>query len=76
MRTARGETKISTLYYFASQSAAVLGPTLGGALVDALGDQYRWIWLFSTVFMALAWLAMLKVREPGIVTSERQSELA
>jgi MFS family permease len=64
------------LYYFASQSAAVLGPTLGGALVDALGDQYRWIWLFSTVFMALAWLAMLKVREPGTVIPERGSEFA
>jgi len=50
------------LYYFASQSAAVLGPTLGGILVDALDDQYRWLFLFSTVFMALAWLAMLRVR--------------
>ena len=53
------------LYYFASQSAAVLGPTLGGILVDTLGDQYRWIWLFSTVFMALAWLAMTRVKEPA-----------
>jgi MFS family permease len=50
------------LYYFASQSAAVLGPTLGGILVDALNDQYRWLFLFSTVFMALAWLAMSRVR--------------
>jgi MFS family permease len=64
------------LYYFASQSAAVLGPTLGGALVDALGDQYRWIWLFSMVFMALAWLAMLRVRAPEGVIPERQSEFA
>ena len=46
------------LYYFSSQLAAVLGPTLGGVVVDVLGDQYRWLWLFSTVFMALAWLAM------------------
>jgi MFS family permease len=50
------------LYYFASQTAAILGPTLGGALVDALGDQYRWIWLYSMVFMALAWLVMTRVR--------------
>ena len=50
------------LYYFASQSAAVLGPTLGGMLVDALGDQYRWLFLFSTVFMALAWATMTQVR--------------
>ena len=61
------------LYYFASQSAAVLGPTLGGVLVDVLGDQYRWIWLFSTVFMVLAWLAMLKVREPGRVRVEQEA---
>ena len=51
------------LYYFASQSAAILGPSLGGALVDILNDQYRWIWLFSTVFMALAWLVMNGVRD-------------
>ena len=50
------------LYYFSSQLAAVLGPTLGGILVDSLGDQYRWLWLFSFVFMAFAFLAMLGVR--------------
>jgi maltose/moltooligosaccharide transporter len=57
------------LYYFSSQLAAVLGPTLGGVMVDVLGDQYRWLWLFSTVFMALAWLAMLGVK-PGKPTPE------
>lgn len=51
------------LYYFSSQTAAVLGPTLGGVLVDILDDQYRWLFAFSTLFMALAWLAMRKVRE-------------
>ena len=50
------------LYYFSSQFAAVLGPTLGGILVDILGDQYRWLWLFSFVFMALAFVAMLGVK--------------
>jgi maltose/moltooligosaccharide transporter len=50
------------LYYFSSQFAAVLGPTLGGIMVDALGDQYRWLWLFSFVFMALAFVAMLGVK--------------
>jgi maltose/moltooligosaccharide transporter len=50
------------LYYFSSQLAAVLGPTFGGILVDALGDQYRWLWLFSFVFMAFAFVAMLGVR--------------
>jgi len=50
------------LYYFSSQLAAVLGPTLGGILVDALGDQYRWLWLFSFVFMTFAFFAMLGVQ--------------
>jgi len=51
------------LYYFSSQLAAVLGPTLGGIVVDVLGDQYRWLWLFSFIFMAFAFLAMLGVRK-------------
>jgi MFS family permease len=54
------------LYYFSSQLAAVLGPTLGGILVDALGDQYRWLWLFSFVFMTFAFLAMLGVRRAKV----------
>ncbi|MCB8923928.1 MAG: MFS transporter [Ardenticatenaceae bacterium] len=51
------------LYYFSSQSAAVLGPTLGGVVVDVLGDEYRWLFAFSAVFMALAWLVMAQVRK-------------
>lgn len=50
------------LYYFSSQLAAVLGPTLLGFLVDALGNQYRWIWPFAAVFMVLAFGTMLGVR--------------
>jgi maltose/moltooligosaccharide transporter len=50
------------LYYFSSQSAAVLGPTLGGLMVDALGDQYRWLFIFSAFFMALAFVAISRVR--------------
>jgi maltose/moltooligosaccharide transporter len=53
------------LYYFSSQLAAVLGPTLGGILVDTLGDQYRLLWLFSFVFMTLAFLALLGVQHGG-----------
>jgi MFS family permease len=50
------------LYYFSSQSAAVLGPVLSGALVESLGSQYRWLWVFSALFMALAWLSMRGVK--------------
>lgn len=51
------------LYYFSSQSAAILGPVLSGALVQSMGSQYRWLWVFSTVFMFLAWVAMRGVRD-------------
>jgi maltose/moltooligosaccharide transporter len=50
------------LYYFSSQSAAVLGPTLGGVVVDTFGDQYRWLFIFSALFMALAFVAISRVR--------------
>lgn len=50
------------LYYFSSQLAAVLGPTLGGLLVESMGSEYRWLWLFSFVFMALAFVTMLAVK--------------
>lgn len=53
------------LYYFSSQLASVLGPTLGGMLVGAMHNEYRWLWLFSTFFMALAWLVMAGVRRGG-----------
>jgi maltose/moltooligosaccharide transporter len=54
------------LYYFSSQSAAILGPVLGGLVVQFMGSQYRWLLLFSTLFMALAWLAMSQVRKGGV----------
>ena len=60
------ESKIGAytgLYYFSSQSAAVLGPVLSGALVESQGSQYKWLWVFSAVFMAFAWLAMRGVKD-------------
>ena len=50
------------LYYFSSQSAAVLGPTLGGILVDLLNNEYRWLFIFSAFFMAVAWIVMTRVQ--------------
>ncbi len=56
------------LYYFSSQSAAILGPTLGGFLVDAVGNRHRWLFLFSALFMGLAWLAMTRVKRKSVST--------
>jgi maltose/moltooligosaccharide transporter len=58
------------LYYFASQSAAILGPTLGGITVESLDNQYRWLFLFSAVFMAVAWAAITRVRPQLAVSNE------
>ena len=54
------------LYYFSSQSAAVLGPTLGGVMVDTLGDQYRWLFIFNAIFMFLAFLAIRRVQPSAV----------
>jgi len=50
------------LYYLASQSAAILGPVLSGIVVDVLGNEFRWLWAFSALFMAAAWVALQQVR--------------
>jgi len=52
------------LYYFFSQTAAVLGPTLGGLLVENMNYNYKVLFIFGTIFMFLAFLSMLKVRDP------------
>ncbi len=51
------------LYYFFSQTAAVLGPTLGGVLVEKAGFDYSVLFIFGAVFIFLAFLSMLKVRD-------------
>lgn len=51
------------LFFFSSQSAAVLGPTLGGVLVDLLNDEFRWLFLFSAGFLAIAWGILSRIRE-------------
>ena len=51
------------LYYFFSQTAAVLGPTLGGLLVENMNYNYKVLFIFGTIFMLLAFLSMLKVKD-------------
>jgi MFS family permease len=51
------------LYYFSSQLAAVIGPVAGGYLVETIGFDYRILFIFGAIFMGLAFLAMLKVKD-------------
>jgi len=51
------------LYYFSSQLAAVIGPVAGGLLVENIGFDYRVLFIFGAVFMGLAFLSMLKVKD-------------
>lgn len=68
------QTELATytgLYYFASTSAAVLGPFIAGLLIDALGKDYGVIFLIAVVMFAVAFGCMLGVRrgeraEPAI----------
>lgn len=59
-------------YYFCTQLAAVLGPTAGGVLVDWLGSQYRHLFLFSTLFLVLASLALGRVTAYAQVRAQRR----
>lgn len=60
------------LYYFSSQSAAVLGPVLSGLIVESLGSNYRWSWVFSTVFMVFAFLAIQSIKTKKQITTSSE----
>lgn len=51
------------LYYLASNIAAVAGPQAVGILIQISQDNYRIMFVFSAVFMLLAGLLMLQVKE-------------
>jgi len=45
------------LYYVAAQSAAISGPVISGAVVELAGNNYRWLWAVSAVYVLLAFIA-------------------
>jgi len=53
------------LYYVAAQSAAIAGPVLSGVVVDLAGNNYRWLWAVSTIYVLLAWFAIQSVKSTG-----------
>ncbi|OIO95265.1 MAG: hypothetical protein AUK03_05750 [Anaerolineae bacterium CG2_30_64_16] len=56
------------LYYLASSLAAITGPFVAGVLIDL--TNYRIIWLFSAVFIALAILLLAQVRPAAAPSGE------
>jgi MFS family permease len=69
-----GEERIGAytgLYYFAASAAAITGPILAGGLIDF--TNFTMIWLFSAIFFILAIVAMLRLREPEVATSQAVS---
>ena len=50
------------LYYMAAQSAAIVGPVLSGVVVELAGNNYRWLWAVSALYVLLAWIALQGVR--------------
>jgi MFS family permease len=50
------------LYYMAAQSAAIAGPVLSGVVVEIAGNNYRWLWAVSALYVLLAWFAFRGVK--------------
>jgi MFS-type transporter involved in bile tolerance (Atg22 family) len=50
------------LYYFASQTAAILGPVAFGGLIEVGGNDYRLMMLLSPIFLVVAFFLMFGVR--------------
>ena len=63
------------LYYLASNIAAVAGPQIVGGLITLTGDNYRIMFVFSAIFMGLAFVFMARTKErpqekPGLEVSQ------
>jgi MFS family permease len=54
------------LYYLASNLAAVVGPQTVGVMIDITSENYRIMFVFAFIFMALAAVCMSRVHERKI----------
>jgi MFS family permease len=52
----------SGMYYFATQTAAIIGPILSGAVIELAGNNFRLIWFLGASVLLLAWFSLRKVR--------------
>jgi len=51
------------MYYFSTQSAAIIGPIIFGFVIEATGNNFRMIFPLSSTIIVLAWLALRNVIE-------------
>lgn len=58
------------MYYLASNIAAVGGPQVVGVLIDLTSGNYRIMFIFAAIFMALAGFFMRRVKETVIPTRD------
>jgi len=68
-----GEDRIGAftgLYYFSSSLAAISGPILAGIMIDY--TNHAMIWLFSAIFVFLAFITMLRLQDdkPSLIPPE------
>ena len=56
------EGTFTGLYYLSSQTAAFVGPTLSGWVLNLLTNDYRLICIYAAISLAVAWVLMLGVR--------------
>jgi Na+/melibiose symporter-like transporter len=52
----------SGMYYFATQTAAIIGPILSGVVIELAGNNFRLIWFLGASVLLLAWFSLKKVR--------------
>ncbi len=56
------------MYYFSTQSAAILGPVISGIVIEVMGNNFRMIYPLGTVIIVLAWLTLRKVGDRNVIS--------
>lgn len=50
------------MYYFATQSAAIIGPLISGAVIELFGNNFRLIWFLGSFIVIFALFTLRKVK--------------
>jgi maltose/moltooligosaccharide transporter len=57
------------MYYFATQTAAIIGPIVAGAVIELTGNNFRMIWPLGAAILVLAIFSLRKVKEKKAMVS-------